>query len=421
MDAQQLTDALAQPPGTAAALLPAAITAYFSNRWPRRESPEEADRVLRHLTGGKTWSHEVVAQKQVAMAFDRILALGFADAAWTDVEAFIELNTIPTARILHARQGRDSVEALLALAKRTTVTRVKNASLAAAIVASSRPVPAGLEDELSLLDVGWAPLVQAAFAALGSPRASAVALRSLRTYEVSSEYAFQSLAPVVDCFSPTYDDTVLEELAVRFGANVNIANWEDLGERLARAGEHAAALAFLQKYESRHPGWKWATRSLLALLVRMGKPLPAELDRYADPTDAAQRGYDTWRRTNVLLEAMGGERAEAVLRDATFAQPSDLLRFVARGFTPSTLQRFAEVHVAARDDANAKNLLIATRLQELGPSFGAALQAALADVKPKKGYVNALERNLEPAVFAELSKWLAERPEPKKKKAAKKT
>ncbi|MFO0598913.1 MAG: hypothetical protein U0228_26635 [Myxococcaceae bacterium] len=421
MDEQQLSDALAKPPGAAVDLLPAAITAYFTYRWPRRaEAPEVVDGHLRHLAGGTSWASELVRQKQHGSAFDRTLALGFKDAAWADVEAFVPLNSVAIARILHARLGLDSAETLLGLARRATEDRVRNAALAAAIVASGPNVPAGLEAELSLLSLGWPPLAQAAFQVLGAARASDVALRSLRTFEIDSEHAFQSLAPVIECFHPTFDDRVLEELAARFGQKPGCGHWEGLGDRLRRSGERDAALGFLQRYEAStgFVGWRWAIRAFVALDVSMGQPLPEALDRYADPADAAQQGYDTWKLTVRLLEAMGGARAEVQLRDVKFAKSSDLLRFVASGYLPQTLARFAEAHVALRDDPHGKNTLIATRLQPLGPAFVEALKLALAEVKPKTGYLRALERNLEPAAWAELSKWLAERPEPKKKKSA---
>nr|WP_293175716.1 hypothetical protein [Nannocystis sp.] len=51
--------------------------------------------------------------------------------------------------------------------------------------------------------------------------------------------------------------------------------------------------------------------------------------------------------------------------------------------------------------------------------FGLALRVALADVTPKKPYLSELSENLDPAVFADLKKWLAARAPSKPRSRAK--
>lgn len=416
-----LTEAATLPAGSKPELVTPALAAYFDHKLPREltKSPEDVDALFRHLSG-QTWASELVKLGHLAMAHDRILALGFRDAAWPDVEAFIARNSTPTARLLHARLGTDSAETLVAFSQKATTRRVKNAALAAAIAVKSDVVT----PDFDLREIGWAPLQQAALRALGPERASEVMLRTLRAYDDQPEFRYQALAWVLESFGPPLTDTALEAIAARIelirGEKYEHLGWEQIGDWLARSAQWEPALAFLRRSAPRQPGWRAALRAFLSVAAGAGFPIEPALDEFIDPAGAAKSSYDVWKMTNRLLTAVGTERASKLLLEAQFAKPSDLLRFVVKGLSSAALTRFAEVHVGLRDDPDAKDALIATRLKDLGPAFGDALQVALAEVKPKKGYLKALERNLEPPVWTALDAWLQRRPEPKKKKAAKK-
>lgn len=414
-----LPEAAASPAGSKPELVSPALVAYFDNKLPRdlTKSPEDADTLFRHLAG-QTWAGELVKLGHMAMAHDRILALGFRDAAWPDVEAFIARNSIPTGRILHARLGRDPAEILVALSEKATSKRVKNAALAAAIAVKSDVVT----PQFDLLEIGWAPLQRAALQALGPEGASEVVLRTLRTFDDQPEFRFQALAPVLVSFGPPLTAAavaaIVERVELIRGEKHELMGWEGVGEQLARSEQWEPGLAFLLRCAGRQPGWRLATRAFLSTAVASGFPIDPALDEFIDPASAARGTSDVWKLTNRLLTAVGTERASKLLLDAHLDQPRDLLRFVVKNLSPAALARFAEVHVSLRDDPDAKDALIATRLQDLGPAFGDALQVALADVKPKQGYLKALQRNLEPTAWAALDAWLQRRPAPKKKKNA---
>lgn len=421
--AAQLTEASSLPAGSRPELVAPAITAYFAGGFPRelaQQTPEQIDALFRHLSG-KTWAGELVAQKQVAMAHDRLLALGFRDAAWSDVEAFIALNSIPTARILHARLGRDSTKVLLELAAKATSKRVKHSATAAAI-ANSKPPARDVEANFTLLEIGWEPLGQAALRALGPERAGDVALRTLRALDDQPEFRDQALAQLLPCFGPPISAPVLASIAERVEllhrTKHNHLGWEGTGELLARSKAWVPCLDFMILRSEDEPSWRRSIRALLDVAIRDESfVFDPSYEEFIDPAGAATLSYDVWQMTNRLLTKVGGERASQLLLDAKFAKPTDLLRFVVPGLTPPVLARFAEAHVGGRDE---KDLVIATRLQDLGPGFGDALKVALAEVKPKAGYLKALERNLEAPVYAALAAWLKARPEPKKKPAKKK-
>jgi hypothetical protein len=163
------------------------------------------------------------------------------------------------------------------------------------------------------------------------------------------------------------------------------------------------------------PGWRRAIRVLLSSSVLNGRPLDAAHEHFIDPAGAAALGHDVGVLACRLLAAIPAERAAALLLEAKFAKPSDLLRFVMPGLPKAVLARMAEVHVSLADDPAEKDTLMVTRLKVLGPEFGLELQNALADVNPGKAWLNALKRNLEAPVFAALEAWLTTRPAPEKK------
>lgn len=428
--ATALPEALALAPGSKPELLATTLTAYFKNTLPRDvwtshfRMPEDADRAFRHLAPG-SWAAELVAQKLNAMAFDRILALGFKDARFEDVETFAAINEIPLARILHARAGADSFDTLNAFASRGKSTRWKHSALAAACVAATGAVPAGVEAGFDLTEIGWEPLQRAALEALGAERAGEVVLRTLRKFDAQPEFRVDGVVPVLTSFGAPLPASTLEAVGQRIeelrAGKYEHKGWEMIGEWLGRSQAWHEALAFMDPRATAVPGWKRAIRALLAEAVLRGFTLAPEHDRHIDPAGGVKDGV--WDITLRLLSSLPPGRAAVLLTDAPFEKPADLFRYVLAGMPPALLTRYAELHVSLRDEPDAKDLLIVTRLQHLGPDFGVALKVALADVKPKKGYLKALERNLEAPVYASIASWLETRPEPKKKKkaAAKKT
>lgn len=427
---QEVTAALSQPAGANAALIDSLLAAYFSNALPgelvagthtyKLHVPEEADKLFRHVAGG-TWAPALVRAKLPAMAHDRLLALGFKDAPWSDVEAFVAINSIPIARMLELRE--DAPDVLLAFAKTATARRVKNGALAAAI-ARSNPVPEGMESEFDLTEAGWSPLLRAALKALGPERASAVAIRTMRLHdEDEPQLRSQAIIPVLECFGPLFSPTGEHRLAERVEelsrAPGSYQWWEEVGSRLASSHEWDAVIAFARSRLEVSSGWRRALRVILDERVRTGWKFDASFEELIDPAHAAQQGYDVRKSALRLLEAIPAARAEVLLTGASWVQPADALHFLRAGFSDAYLDRIAELLVSLADDPAHKDTLIATSLRPLGSRFGKALERALADVKPKQSFLNALERNLDAPVFAELSTWLALRPPPKPKKKPK--
>lgn len=416
MDPALLVEALSRPSGSSPDLVAPAVAAYFDRKLPSvvgdhdLRVPEQVDAMLRHLSG-RTWAGELVAQGQDASCHDRLLAAGFRDATFEDTAAFLPRNEIAAARILHARLGLDPADALLGLARRATIPRVKHAALAAAIAVSAGA--AAVDGELVLHEVGWPALRQAALRALGPERASEVVLRSVSRLDHDPRFIDDSLPSVLSAFVPSLTGAALDEIARRVEARQSKYSWEQIGYWLSVSCEWDAALAFAQRFEPRDAGWARAIRELLALGLEQGRPLAPEHDRYADPAGAVRVTHEARRSAGRLLAAMTPERSERVLLEATFEKPSDLLYFVVEGLSPAVQARMAEVHVSLRDDPREKATVEVTYLQPLGPAFGDALRQALATVKPKKGYLNAFKRNLDPPVYDALMQWLATRPEPK--------
>lgn len=428
MELKELTEALAQPAGANAALLEPLLDTFFHGKLPREVAagprtyklgaPEDADKLLRHVAGG-SWASALVKLKLPAMAHDRLLALGFKDAPLADVEAFLALNSIPIARILEARE--DAAEALVELAKKHAGSkRIRNAALAAAIARSS-PVPPELERDFDLAEAGWAPLLRAALKALGPERATPVALRTMKRFDASPELRWQALVDVLECFGPFFTPDGehriaerVEELSTAPGASHEW--WEEVGQRLAASGEWDAAIAFVRSRLPVNAHWRRTMRALLDERVHTGWALDPAFDEFIDPAHAATLSYDVRQCALRLLESLPAERAEKLLSHAAWVQPADVLRFLRGGMSDAWLDRVAETLVSLRDDHEHKNTLVATNLRPLGTRFGKALERALAEVKPRPGFLAALERNLDAPVFAGLSTWLAVRPEPKRTK-----
>lgn len=429
---QQVKEALAQPPGTNAALLGPVLTGYFAGQLGREvqgggrrydlDAPADLDALFRHLAGG-TWAAELVRLKQEA-TYDTLLALGFRDAPFSDVVAFAARNQRPLAQMLDARAGVDSPEVLLDFANRATARPTRPAAFAAAIAAMPS-VPAGLEAELDLNETGWPPLLRRALRALGPARASEVALRQLRSADGSQDaehlalFKWQALVPVQECFGPFFTpqaEQVIAERTEELGAADGYKYWEGAGERLASTGEWEAVTRFAEGRAAKAAGWRRALRIIVDARVARGWALPPEADALIDVGGAAKLDFEVWRVVQRLLASIPVERAERLLAEAKFDQPTDPLRFLIPGLSAAALLRLAELHVSLREDPSAKDTLAVTDLRPLGPGFGAALQAALAAVKPKVSYLKALERNLDAPVCQALSQWLEERPAPKKAK-----
>jgi len=430
--------ALDAPAGSRPELLdPALLAVLRGTLTPRRFDaagrswdlglPADADALLRHL-GGATWAPALVRLEESAMALDPLLALGFRDAPLDALEAFTQRNDIPTARILSARD--DAPDALLALSRRHPERlRVRHSALAAAL-ARMEAIPPGLEDDLALWHVGHAPLGRDALRSLGAERAGAVVLRAMRRSDGEPEFQPGAVVVCLETFGGPLDAATLDALAARIEllstGPGSYLWWEEVGSRLDAADAFEPALDFVRGRmrsatdATLAAGWRRVLRVLLDRRVRRGAALDPCFDADIDPAGAARLTHDVWQATLRLLSSISPERAERVLAAATYDHPADILRFLLPGMSPAYLERVAAALVSLRDDPSQKHMLVATSLRPLGPGFVDALKVALAAVKPKRALLSALERNLDPADFAALSTWLAERPEPKKPKGTSK-
>jgi hypothetical protein len=421
MDIAVLQQALAAPPGAHPELIAPALEAGLANRLPRELAghPEKLDGLLRHLTGGRSWTPELM--KSGAMASDWLLELGFRDGAFSDLEVCCTKNDGPASRILNARLGSDSAETLLALSDRAPADRLnlKHAALCAAI--ANGALAPGIE---ATLDLGYVPnpaLKQKALAKLGPERAGEVLLRAMRRLDNEPQFRTHALPMVLDCFGAPMSAATLDALGERIerlrAETYEHMGWESIGDWLANSRAWNDCIAFIRSRLAKAEGWRLTMRALLGKATEHGFALDPSLDEFIDPAGAAQLSFDVWRVTARLLWSIPAERSASLLLEAKYQQPSDLFRFVFGGLPASALERIAAIHVSLRDDAASKNLLLTTDLKPYGPGMLDALKLALAEVKPKAGYLKHLERNLDPASYAALVQWLAERPEPKKKKA----
>jgi hypothetical protein len=407
MDAlSELKAALTQPPGAAAARLEELVGAFFANQLGRSVEAAgrtwnllddaEADGVLRHVAGG-SWAGALVRRKEQALGRPELVALAFRDAPFAEVQGYAAINSIPLARVLDARLGRDAPEALLELSRAASQPRAKLAALAAAIAASPAPAP-GVEAELYLEAADPAPLLRKALRALGPTRASAVAVRSLDRLGNHPEDKAHCLRSVLECWCAELSPAApaIAARADQLGASIG---WSELGVYLGQSREWAAALDFARAQVAREPRWAHAVRALLDAWVRAGVPLDPGLDALIDPAGAAAFGGDAVRLADRLLKSLPPERAEAVLATAAFAAPADVLRFVVPALPAAGLERLARA-VTRADPA----FVAGVNLRPLGPGFGPVLAAALAGGKPKPALLKALQRNLDATVYAELSK-----------------
>jgi hypothetical protein len=148
-------------------------------------------------------------------------------------------------------------------------------------------------------------------------------------------------------------------------------------------------------------------RELLAEALKRATVLDPSHDEFIDPAGAVGVSLDVERAALRLLEAIPAERAERILLEARFEKPHHVMKFPRRGLSMSLLERIAALHVALQDlqDDWAKATLKGTVLTGYGPEFGLALRAVLADIRPKKAYLE-LAQVLDPVVFAELAKCL---------------
>lgn len=422
MDVVVLQQALAAPPGAHPELIAPALEAGLTNRLPRELAghPEKLDRVLRHLTGGPSWIPELMKLAD-ARAGDWLLELGLRDAAFADVEVCCTRNDGPAARILNARLGVDSVETLLALSERAPLDRLnlKHAALCAAIARGA--LQAGVEAALDLGFVTNVAIKQKALTALGPERSADVVLRAIRRFDNEPKFRTQALPMVLECFGAPLSASTLDAIGERIESlraeTYEHMGWESIGDWLGNSRAWSDCIAFIRGRLPKAEGWRLTMRSLLGKATQHGLVLDPSLDEFIDPAGAAKLSFDVWRVTAGLLASIPAERSAPLLLDAQYPQPSDIFHFVFGGLPASALERIAAIHVSLRDDAASKNVLLTTDLRPFGPGFLDALKLALTEVKPKAGYLKHLERNLDPALYAALTQWLAERPEPKKKKA----
>ena len=430
----QLPDPLeplfAGPPGAHAEL-----TAPFLGAWLRGElrnrsfavagvarattSLGDTDVLLRHLAGG-SWAPAFLTLDNPGTGLEALLALGFRDAAWSEVAAMIERNPIASEPLLHAR--RDDPALLRGLHEGHTNDRVRQAALVATI-AHADPVPPGLEDGWTLRNASFIPLAQAALAALGPARAGVVILRAMTRLDAEPQHREQALLPVLERVGPWLDDATVAAILARCEllAAHEPGMWVSAGECMTRGGQwrHGLALTTARLATESDPGRQRGLRQMFrvfaAAAAAQGEALAPEWERHLDLAESADRGnYDEWRRCTAVLAALDVDRAEAILVAAwpAYVRPTDAFRYLRAGLSDAYLDRLAGLHVGLRDDLGAQDVLHGTRLTALGAAFALALALALADSKPKpkKSYLKALERNLEPAAYEQLSGLLAARP-----------
>lgn len=416
----QLRAALAAPPGTSPALVTPAVEALLARRISLSDLNLETkaaalDAALRHLTGGRSWAPEAAAAPLVH-SFDEALELAFRDGgSLADVEAITNRNGLATGRILRARLGRDPQDALLAFAERSVNAVQKHAVLCAALACG--PSQPGAEHALELREVTDLPLRQRFLEELGVERASAYVDRLLQAGD-----PLDSAVTVFDCFGPPLSAQTL----ARLGAQVEEAfrqkpmnrGWEFIGQRLALSKRWSEALSFMQSRVSHDAGWRRAIRRVLVAAATSGFELTPELEPFIDPVTAAAWHEDA-EGAVLLLSRLPPARAAALLLECTFEPPRDRLKFLPPGLRRDALDLAVQLHVALRDDAEAKPVLTLARFHHLEEA-GAVFQAVLADVKPKKGYLKVLQGCLSHGAFQALEQWLENRPQPKKPKAAKK-
>lgn len=417
---EQLRAALAAPPGAHPTLVAPAVEALLSRKIRAHDldlghTPEALDAALRHLTGGRSWAPEAAAAPMVH-SFDEALELAFRDGGTlAEVEVITKNNGSAAGRILRARLGRDPQDALFAFAERSVNAVEKHAVLCAALACG--PSQPGAENALELRTVGDLPLRQRFLEQLGVERASAFVDRLLTTGD-----KLDAAVTVFDCFGPPLSS----ETQARLGAQVEEAfrqqpmnrGWEFIGQRLVLSKAWSAALTFMASRVAHDAGWRRAIRTVLVAAVSSGFVLSPDLEEFIDPVSAAAWHEDT-EGAVLLLGALPPARAAELLLHAKFEPPRERLKFLPPHLRRDALDLAVQLHVALRDDAEAKHLLALAPFGHLEEA-GAAFQAALAEVKPKKGYLKLLQSNLAPEAFQALEQWLETRPEPKKPKAAKK-
>jgi hypothetical protein len=434
---ERINAALQQPPGSTQ-LLDEALRAVIRSGLDTRQvvlagpSPggywETLHAILVHLAGGP-WRDAYSAADLWQMGHEPLLALGLADAPIELVETAIQ-RVWTVADPLLLRRGEDP-ETLLAMAERFDGHPTQQALICAAI-ARSKPVSPALEQRWTMENSVNVEACERAFEALGPERAGAVVRRRLVQYdgEGPHDFRYQALAPLLERLGPSLDDATVDAVFDRAELITRTASgWSGVGDLLGRHRAHwSYKIAQIERRilacasDETRAGWRHAMRALLNEMASAKVAIDPALDQYIDPAAAALVTDAEWNMVKRLLDAIGLERSDAVLDAAVqqYAKPTDVLRFIKPGLSPRQIDRMAEAYVGTQFDGSPSYVAAGTNIAPLGPEFTASLMKALADVKPKKGFLTTLSRKLDPQAFATLSAWLETRPEPKPKKAAKK-
>jgi hypothetical protein len=435
-----INDALAQPPGSTQ-LLAEAMGYFLSPRHQyygpdraRLAHPAIADgppwmgehRILEHLAGGR-WSTAFLALENKYVTHTSLVLRGFAEAPFDEVAAL--LSALPgLANNLFAERVGDDPAALLALRAQCSDPLSASALLFAAIAADPSP-PAAIEAQCNLSGAVSPKLVRRALLALGPQRAAALVdaqLAALST--VDEQERLWQLCALGPLLGPALDRGTIDRVFSAFDAfdpYGAASRCESFGEHLALhhpALSEAASLLLSRvdacTDDASRARWTRALHRVLGALAQRKERIDPSFDHAIDPAIAAPLGGPARDAVNIVLESIEPARAEAILDRAwqRYAGLVDRFWFLRGGLSDAYLLRLAEALVAAREDPALLELLIILRFSWLGAPFVAALQSALADVKPKKTFVSKLLKTLSPTDGAALSSWLETRPEPKKSK-----
>ncbi len=436
-----INQALAQPPGNPALL--AEAMRYFLSAQHQYYGPERKQlahpaiaegppwmgehRILEHLAGGR-WSTAYLSLENKYVTHSSLVLRGFAAAPIDEVAEL--LTALPgLAPNLFAERVGDDPSALLSMRAQCADPLAASALLFAAIAAHSDPPPA-IEAECDRWGSVPPKLARRALAALGPKRAAAIVDRLLAALPTNDEQErLGQLCALGPLLGPAIDDGAVERALRAFDAfdpYGAASRCESFGAHLAvHHPELAQAASMLLARidtcadEATRAGWTRALHRVLGALAQRGLPIDPRFDRALDPALAASLGGGPSRdAVNLVLGSIEPERAEAVLDRAwqQYARPVDRFWLLRDGLSESLLLRVAEALVEQREEPALFDALIILPLAWLGSPFVAALQRALADVKPKKTFVTKLLRALSPEDGAAFSSWLETRPEPKKSK-----
>jgi hypothetical protein len=435
-----INDALAQPPGNPQ-LLAEAMRYFLSPQHqyygPERKQlahPAIADgppwmgehRILEHLAAGR-WSTAFLSLENKYVTHTSLVLRGFAEAPIDEVAAL--LTALPgLAKDLFVERVGDDPASILALRAQCADPLSASALLFAAIAAHRDPPPA-IEAECDRWGALPPKLVRRALAALGPQRAAALIDAQLASLPADDEqerlWQLCALGPLL---GPALDRATIDRVFIAFDAfdpYGAATRCESFGEHLAlhHPALSEAATLLLSRVDASaddasRARWTRALHRVLGALARRNAPIEPSFDHAIDPALAAPLGGPARDAVNLVLGSIGPARAEAVLDRAwqRYAGPVDRFWFLRDGLSEAYLLRLAEALVALRDEPPLLDVLMILPFAWLGSPFVAALQSALADVKPKKTFVTKLLRALSPTDGAALSSWLETRPEPKKSK-----